>query len=321
MTLTAKLFLPLKVLAMAAGLTGWGEVQANQGDTYSVPVESFTIKSKNVDQTYEIDVYVPEACKKKRCSTLYFADSDMFFGMISGLMGPFGSIIGAGVPEQVVVGIGYPGNGNTSNWYVWRVRDLLDSPDNEMAYIRQRPYANPEMKNFGSGASDFRKFIDEELFPTIEKRYSVKPEDRTYFGYSAGSMFGLYLMSTKPEMFSRYVIGSAFWQSYLDRLQAYATSGKRIDAQLFFGVGLDEPIQGHFAGIEGLTPHVADYIKLATLLHEAQIPGLEFSYRAWSDETHATAWVPIFMHGMREVFLGGCKPYAWSEGKCPDNGK
>ncbi len=316
MTVTAKLSLPLKALAIVAAMAGWGQAQANQGDTYGAPVESFSIKSKNVDQTFEINVYVPEACKKKRCSTLYFADSDVFFGPISGLMGAIDHV---GVPQQVVVGIGYPGNAVTSNWHVLRLRDLLfEMPEDQLERIKGLPYADLTLSDFGKGAPKFLDFIREELFPIIENRYPVLPNDRTYFGISGGSRFGWYTMFTKSDSFKRYVLGSSAPRFYIDTIREFAQQGKSLDAKLFFATGLDESLEHYHGDRAYFSTFVADYIEYAALLHELNIPGLEFSHKAWPDETHFTAWVPTFMHGMRAVFLSDCKPYVWRDGKCPD---
>jgi hypothetical protein len=41
---------------------------------------------------------------------------------------------------------------------------------------------------------------------------------------------------------------------------------------------------------------------MATLLRDAQIPGLNVLLKVFTDEGHLTVWPGAFMHGIRAVF-------------------
>ena len=57
----------------------------------------------------------------------------------------------------------------------------------------------------GSGKSDkFLSFINEELIPFIDQRFSSN-KNRTLFGASNGGLFTLYVLLNRKEMFSSYI--------------------------------------------------------------------------------------------------------------------
>lgn len=280
---------------------------AEQARHFGRPYDTFEMKSKYVDQTFEIHVSVPASCEKEKCPVIYFADADADFGVFPMLSE---GLAYAGVPWTINVRVGYPSDMDTSNWLVLRDRDLLMSSEDQVNSLKRKPFLPVDIQKtapkFGRGAPDFLTFLRSELIPEIENRYPVKSDDRTYYGFGGGSVFGLYTLFTQPDTFNRYVLGSGFSQSNLDRALQFAKSGKPIDANLFFSVGMDESLGTTFGG----------YLDLARILNEFSIPGLNYSYRAWPDEIHATASIPAFTFGMRSVF-DSCKPYLYPENKCP----
>jgi hypothetical protein len=52
------------------------------------------------------------------------------------------------------------------------------------------------------------RFVCEELIPWVGSEYRIDPEDRCYGRVSRGGLFGVYTLLTRPEAFSRYIIGS-----------------------------------------------------------------------------------------------------------------
>jgi predicted alpha/beta superfamily hydrolase len=167
-----------------------------------------------------------------------------------------------------------------------------------------------EKEGAGTGAENFLRFFTQELISHIESHYQADKSDRTYVGYSGGSLFGLYVLGTSPETFNRYVLGSG-----LRRLGERLQQSKEFNVRLYVGVGLDE----YFERPSPPYPEmIAGYYDLVSLLSRRHnIPGFEYHYQAFSDEVHGTACWLIFSTGLRWVFLGNCKPYLYPDGKCP----
>src|SRR5690606_5903539 len=57
-------------------------------------------------------------------------------------------------------------------------------------------------------ASNHLAFIRNDVIKYIESNYRTDPENRSYFGYSAGGLFGAYILLTQPDTFRNYILGS-----------------------------------------------------------------------------------------------------------------
>jgi predicted alpha/beta superfamily hydrolase len=52
-------------------------------------------------------------------------------------------------------------------------------------------------------------FIRKDVFKFVESNYRTEPNNRTYFGFSAGGVFGVYALMVQPDTFKNYILGSA----------------------------------------------------------------------------------------------------------------
>src|SRR5688572_1708011 len=78
-----------------------------------------------------------------------------------------------------------------------RDKDLTPTPGN-----------NPSV--FG-GAADFLSFLEKELIPYINKKYSTTGAN-TLFGHSYGGLFVTYALLTNPKPFDTYIaVDPSFW--------------------------------------------------------------------------------------------------------------
>ena len=76
--------------------------------------------------------------------------------------------------------------------------------------------SSPDFKGRGARASQYEKFIMEELLPYIHKRYaSFTFPQRAFAGFSMGALSALDLVWNHPETFSRVGVfsGSLWWRS------------------------------------------------------------------------------------------------------------
>ncbi len=94
------------------------------------------------------------------------------------------------MPQMIIVGIG-----NTN-----RTRDLTPPTDGD-----DQRFAN-------AGQADrFLTFINDELFPYVERTYRTEPY-RILIGHSFGGLCAVHAMVSKPEMFNAYVsISPSLW--------------------------------------------------------------------------------------------------------------
>lgn len=143
-------------------------------------------------------------------------------------------------PRFIAVGIGYPDAPSYFQTMVVRQRDLTPAPD--PSERTDAPFDGTLTAAVPSGrAAQFLDFIREDLIPFIDARYPTIPGDRIYAGHSLGGLFGYYAMFTRPDTFTRYIIGSPtlYWGGdAVFRLEReYAASHKNLEARVFMGVG------------------------------------------------------------------------------------
>jgi len=271
-------------------------------------VEEHLIRSRFIDQTYRIKVKRPmsRADATDRFPVLYVTDSDDLFGGVATLA----NILQAHgeTPRFILVGIGYAEVGAAG---VLRMRDYYSHADRtlfqtEIERVARSSFVTgvPDLGAlWTTDASEFLRFIREELMPFVSARYSVVEGDNSYFGYSAGAAFGLHTLFTEPHTFRRYVLGSPS-TSYggrnfaIPKAEAYANSSQRMDVKVFMCVGELEELKPQLRQFD----LVSGYYQLAKFLKRAEIPGLDLTLKVFPEETHATAWAPAFGHGLRALF-------------------
>ncbi|MBN1180885.1 MAG: alpha/beta hydrolase [Bacteroidales bacterium] len=158
--------------------------------------EQFSVASKYVEgETYVIQVGLPieYSASTKSYPVFYITDGDISFGMIKGIADLL--MRGKEIQDIIVVGISY--NKGLTYMGEKRGRDLVPGSDTIFA----------EGEN-ASGADNFIKFIQYELFPVINKNYRTNPDSSAIGGHSLGGLLNSYILFKQPELFNKYVIGS-----------------------------------------------------------------------------------------------------------------
>ncbi|QNA97448.1 alpha/beta hydrolase [Stenotrophomonas maltophilia] len=72
------------------------------------------------------------------------------------------------------------------------------------------------------GAAHYRDFLAAQVLPMVDARYRTDPARRMFAGHSYGALFGAYVLTTQPDMFSTYILSSpSLWfdQLLLPRMQ------------------------------------------------------------------------------------------------------
>lgn len=87
-------------------------------------------------------------------------------------------------------------------------------------------------------------FFRKDVIPYVESHYRAGSNHRAYFGYSAGGLFGAYVLSEQPETFTNYILGSpAFDRSEAGKNKVFELASnpgkkkKALNANVFVSYG------------------------------------------------------------------------------------
>ena len=161
--------------------------------------DSFTVRSRFLGEARLINVHVPAAyhagSATSRFPVLYMPDGglDEDFPHIVHMVD---SLTARGLIRPVII-VGVP---NTE-----RRRDLTGPT---------RVKSDSEIAPHVGGSANFRRFIQEELFPEIERRYRTTPE-RSIIGESLAGLFIVETFLETPQLFTHYIAfdPSVWWNN------------------------------------------------------------------------------------------------------------
>jgi len=249
-----------------------GEIGNRSSFLYNTTEQN--IYSESVNDTFRILVSLPDnySLSEQKYPVLYVLDGDIAFGMAASIARYLQ--IGDNIPELIIVGIGY------------------GSIDKSAGEKRKRDY-RPTSAN---GAENFLSFLEEELIPLIDSNYRTVPGDRTINGYSVGGLFALYSLFTKPEIFSRYILGSPSlsWDEYSIFKYEENSPDKILDKKIniFISVGSEEPDEKYFNPIDNLV----------TQMQERKYSGVKLEAKVFDGSTHLAGPPESLTHGLLSVF-------------------
>lgn len=138
-------------------------------------------------------------------------------------------------------------------WVDSRNRDLVPPYARKDVQIEERSSDENSPSIFGK-ADLFLKFIETEVIPFIESKYSLN-DNRVLSGFSAGGSFVLYTIVTKPQLFTGYFAFSpAAWYDASIVVDEFKkglpnTTGKPIFMYLSLGGSENKIITGSFNGL------------------------------------------------------------------------
>ena len=210
--------------------------------------EYFDLKSKSVDETFRIYVAKPSPLvPDKKYPVVYVLDGDLLFGTaMETVRNLSGAGLGIGeIPMAYTVAIGYKDANNLLATFHKRWRDYTPNIGGEAEKMSKLMGGPSDIS--GGGAPDFLKFLQEELKPLIESKYSVDPIDATIAGLSLGGLFPSWVLLTQPETFQRYVImsPSIWWngEEVWEWESRFAQNHNDINAKVFVTAGGLETIE------------------------------------------------------------------------------
>jgi uncharacterized protein len=255
--------------------------------------EVLTIKSKIVNQEYRVSIALPYSYAskpRKRYPVIYLTDANFYFGMVTELTRIMP--ICGGVPETIVVGIGYP------------VDEPLDAAFKQIGSLRDRDFTpfvdtkgqKADRINTG-GAGSFLQFIKTELIPLVEAQFRTSSTDRILAGHSAGGWFVLYALFHEPKLFKGYLAASP-GVDYLDNVMfkyesQFAKNHKGLPIKLYLGVGeLEEKVE---------QPWVSTMIQFAAHLESRKYKGFSLTKQIVDNCGHCASTAPTFQAGLQAI--------------------
>jgi predicted alpha/beta superfamily hydrolase len=204
--------------------------------------------------------------------------------------------------EFVIVAIGSPQGTPFGEFQRRRTYDFL--PGHEL--LVGEHYRSLDETGVG-GAPAFRDFLVDTLRPALAAEYRMDPAEHGLAGGSGGAMFGLFVLLTRPDAFSRYVVASpAEGVDFLRLEKECAAEFGDIPARVLIGAGADEltdPLMAR-AGI------VSTGARVAQALSVSGYPSLELTATVLPDENHSTAYRALLSRAVRELWRERAQAFA-----------
>ena len=247
--------------------------------------ESFEIASKEVkDEVFSIEVVIPtDYDATKKYPVIYFTD----WWFVSNLTTSLLDILKYKIEPVIIVGIQNKSSVAEMSWYKNRTKNL--TPTNVIA---QDTLLGLPADTTG-GAKEYLSFIKKELIPTVENKYASDAENRGYFGYSLGGLFGTYVLLNEPELFKKYLIGSPslWWDDYLLSKELVEMKAENLKS-----------INSIFIAAEEEGPQLRGYTEIKMQILEKKQDSLQLETVIILGEDHMTAIPSTIVKGLSFLY-------------------
>lgn len=242
------------------------------------------LSSKILKEERTLNIYLPEGYdKNKKYPVIYLLDgsADEDFIHVVGLVqfNTFAWI--ERIPQSIVVGIA-----NTN-----RKRDFT-APSTRETDLKLVPK--------GGGSANFIAFLEKELQPYIEKKYSTDG-NKTIIGQSLGGLLATEILFTKPALFNTYIIisPSLWWKdgSLLRENPAILQDSYTKPTSIYVGVGKE-------GSIDGSANHIMeeDAKLLADKIKAGHSKNLKVYFDYLPEEDHATVTHQAIFNAFRLIY-------------------
>jgi uncharacterized protein len=250
-----------------------------------------TIPSKILHRDYEIFVSLPAsyATSKKSYPVLFITDANYAFPLIRSINRRV-SDNGKKLEEFILVGLSY-------------------AKGDDPVHSRNRDYTPTDTTNNSSErptgqAEPYRQFIEKEVFPFVAANYRADMSRKIFSGHSYGSLLGIHMLLTEPQMFNQYILGSpSLWYDkrvMFDMERNYAASHKDMPAQVFMLIGSFETVRPkeHNPRYNKESDMVKEMKEFETRLKSRHYPNLSVHSEVIQDEDHLTVFPSLITRGL-----------------------
>jgi len=233
---------------------------------------------------------------QKIYSSWYFTDGNRSFPLIANIASIFELPVPS-EPELIIIGIAYKIR-DMADWGAWRTRDLTPTnvPSLDTSWAKTLTgMTGRQFEVKSGGAKKFLECIEKEVIPFVESYYRVSRVDRGLGGYSYGGLFSLYVLFSKPELFSIYYAGSpsiGYDKGFLYQLEKeYSGSHTDLKAKLFMTAGETED-----------SSMAINVDKMAGILESRKYPGFTVTTYVFPNETHQSCMPASIMRAFRVLY-------------------
>jgi len=236
-------------------------------------------------EPFTIQVSLPKSYdNQKKYPVVYLLDADKSFGMAKEIADWL--MFGNEIQDIIIVGISY--NKDDDTWWINRSRDYIPTSDTVSDFGKSWPQAG--------GADRFLDFIQNDLKPIIENKYSLNKESSGIIGFSFGGLLVSYSLITRPDLFGRYIIispGLIWDNSLVSRLEEkYFISNKVLSKKIFISISAKDPKE---IVIEPTKKFVDN-------INSRSYQGLELSYEYHENETHFSGYPRALTEGLIKLY-------------------
>ena len=219
-------------------------IQAGEQNPYEIPKSQvIPIKDSESGGQYELYIKLPEGYSENsdtRYPVIYFTDAVWHIEMLSASTAYL-------MEDSILVGI---------SWQIDMQEELVKERGEHVS--RFRDYSLLESSNaerqakyqFGK-ASHHLAFIRNEVIKYVENNFRTDTDNRTYFGYSLGGVFGAYVLIAQPDTFKNYVLGSPSLRGdipYLSELESKSEKKRKaMNSNVFISYGSSEKELAEYA--------------------------------------------------------------------------
>ncbi len=265
-------------------------------------LQTMTLVSKVNGSEYEIRISLPYTYRQstKAYPVFVVLDGETFFltaaevtrneqasstGPLSGGSAP--------IPEFIVVSIALPSS--PPNPFRRNFEFMPPAKREELAPT-MRAFIDNAIATYGGkvefgGASTFLKVVETEILPGVALHYRVDPTQRMLFGHSAGGTFAAYVLMTRPELFTDYIIASpGLLPENFREEELWAAEHKDLHARVLLTAGEKE--------INDPLTIASATVRFAEMLNSRHYRGLEL--RTWiiPDASHIQTAIPSMVRGL-----------------------
>jgi predicted alpha/beta superfamily hydrolase len=247
--------------------------------------EIITIKSKVLGRKYDLNIKLPRHYfksenKSKKYPVLYLNDAPHTFKVAAGVT-HFPSM-----DKAIVVGISFA---HGENGQYSRVRDLTPEIDESWTNYKT------------GGAPKYLEFIEHEVFAFIETNYRIDINQRILSGHSLGGSFGAWVLLTKPELFSSYILTSpSFWYKndwIFDVEEKYFKNNTSLNAKVYIATGALETLENGMRN-----DMVTGHVKFLKRLHSRNYQGMSLKDEIVEGTDHSSTFPVGLAKGLMFIY-------------------
>lgn len=245
-------------------------------------IDSDLLKQKREYWIYLPPSYNTPEARTHRYPVLYLLDGDTYFIPAAGIVDDMGwSMV---VPEMIIVAIIHND----------RMFDLLPKHTDLDRFGRK----SEALKTSGH-ADDFLKFLEKELFTTIDGKYRTMPY-RLLVGHSSAGLTALYALQSNTPLFNAYVAidpGALENNEFvMNDLSLFLQKNNLSTRKLFISSANNVSPQESWEEVMKPTRNMLGG------LEADKHSKIDWKYNHYPNDNHITVFVPTFYDAMRFIF-------------------